>query len=66
MDKILLITEKKEYNESLIDCLRSLFPECKIEIHTKNPAVNYCLSPKKDSADKGTLDKGINGPKSLL
>ena len=66
MNKIVLITEKNEYDESLIDCLRSLFPECKIEIHTKNTDHNCCLSPKEEPAGNGNLDKGLNEPETLL
>ncbi len=66
MDKILLITEKEEHDESLIECLKSLFPECEIEIHSKQPDVNYCLSQQEELVSEGKLDERLNKLISLL
>lgn len=66
MDKILLITEKEGHDKSLIDCLKSLFPECEIEIHPKQPEISYYLSPEEGSAGDDNLDKRLNELLNLL
>ena len=35
MDKIVILTGNSERNDSLIECLNILFPECEIEIQSK-------------------------------
>jgi len=38
MDKIVLLTDRPEECETLISCLKILFPECEIQVQPKQEA----------------------------
>lgn len=49
MDKVILLTNRPEECDSLISCIKSLFPECKIKVQPKQAAelqrVSLALEP---------------------
>lgn len=52
MDKIVLLTDRPQEYESLISCLKILFPECEIQVQPKQAkelqGASLALEPSPD------------------
>ena len=49
MDKVVLLTDRPEECETLISCLKMLFPECEVQVQpkqtVKSPRTSLALEP---------------------
>ena len=60
MEKIVVLTGETEHDETLIKCLRMLFPECEIEIQSKQPDITNDQPSTEDPENLDSLDEKLN------
>lgn len=68
MEKIILLTGKSERDEKLVSCLRKLFPDCEIELKSKDERFNFQEGPDNSDCSGGelNLDKKLSKYMSFL
>ena len=57
MEKIVVLTGDPKTDNNLAKCLKMLFPECEIEVRSKQPELKGDHLGKTGAADKGIVDK---------
>ena len=62
MEKIVLLSNQTKSNSNLIKCLEKLFPECQIEVHSKEQGIQdnqtaIIDTPCDDVLEDKKLDK---------
>ena len=66
MEKIVVLTGDSSKDDNLINCLKMLFPECDIEIHSRQPKTNSSDFLPADHLDEDLLDDKLNKFMSFL
>lgn len=66
MEKIVVLTGDANKDDNLINCLKMLFPECDIEIHSKHPESKCDEILSNDHSDLNSLNDKLNKFMSFL
>ena len=66
MEKIVVLTGEADKDDNLINCLKMLFPECNIEVHSKESETRSDMTSSTDHSKGDLLDDKLDKFMSFL